>query len=350
MLLLHNWGLSYDWALHNAEGSGRGKSPYAERLGKKYAWIQLARIAGILSDHAPPPTRRYWGPPPPPLPLQGPDLRNLDPTVGVTPALPVPTVDLGLFLIRQPSWSEALDETAWVAAAADHGFRPHADGWSLLSLSFRDFQRDEEYPVDWDDHHSTDVEVAAFAAKSSTLAKWSLDASDSFPQEASAPDGVFMGELGFTYAEERLYSRYDKQKLLGLAVRPAFRRASSDFKVDFSGDDLVLLAPSEQLLAQMGARWDGNRAWRNHEGHVLALHIVGTDLQGLVVRTEPLEAALNDLGLALVWSLYASRNAKHRKTHMYHDQRRAFRLKRGKFVEIWSAAETSAELDDDNTE
>ncbi len=62
-------------------GGGRAKPVWAERLGKKYYWILLHRLAGILADHLPI-SKHSWGheketsyPR-----FQGIDLRDIDPT------------------------------------------------------------------------------------------------------------------------------------------------------------------------------------------------------------------------------------------------------------------------------
>ena len=43
--------LRTDRALTSEFGSGRGRKPYAERLGKKYYWLLLHRLMGILADN-----------------------------------------------------------------------------------------------------------------------------------------------------------------------------------------------------------------------------------------------------------------------------------------------------------
>jgi len=43
----------YDYLMMNKYGAGRSKPKWAERLGKKYYWIFLCRLAGQVADHVP---------------------------------------------------------------------------------------------------------------------------------------------------------------------------------------------------------------------------------------------------------------------------------------------------------
>lgn len=336
----NGWGLAYDWTLHNEQGSGRAAPGHAERLGKKYAWIQLARIAGHLADYAPP-RRDSWAPPPPPEPLQGVSLRAIDPTIGVLTAPPAPRVAIRRFFQPPSPPRDALDDVAWTRAAAVHGFHADHDGWTALHLTYTARQRDEDGNISWDSLRSEDVLISAFAAKVAQLRVWTPAAVGQTPDVVSAPSRLFLGELGFGYAETRLADEDVDQDLLGLAVRPVFRRAHGEFEGDYSGDELTLWAPSEDLLAHMGATWDGGLAWRDAGGEALAVTVMDGDWQGLLVRTESLKAALAPQRLGLVWSMFVGRTAKRGKFRGYFDQRRVFRRRRGKLVEAWSAAETS---------
>lgn len=69
----------YDRYLMGKYGSLRGRPTWAERLGKKYYWILLQRLAGILSDHLPKKINSSEKETSLPR-LQGIDLRDIDPT------------------------------------------------------------------------------------------------------------------------------------------------------------------------------------------------------------------------------------------------------------------------------
>lgn len=70
---------SYDLYLMSKYGSLRGRPTWAERLGKKYYWILLQRLAGILADHLPRKIDSLEKETSLPR-LQGIDLRDIDPT------------------------------------------------------------------------------------------------------------------------------------------------------------------------------------------------------------------------------------------------------------------------------
>ena len=69
----------YDRYLLGKYGGGRGRPTWAERLGKKYYWILLHRLAGILADHLPRKINSWENETSFPR-LQGIDLRDIDTT------------------------------------------------------------------------------------------------------------------------------------------------------------------------------------------------------------------------------------------------------------------------------
>ncbi|MGB3535969.1 MAG: hypothetical protein WBA13_20945 [Microcoleaceae cyanobacterium] len=69
----------YDCNLIKKYGGGRRRPAWAERLGKKYYWILLQRLAGILADHLPRKIDSWENETSLPR-LQGIDLRDIDPT------------------------------------------------------------------------------------------------------------------------------------------------------------------------------------------------------------------------------------------------------------------------------
>lgn len=69
----------YDRYLLGKYGGGRGRPTWVERLGKKYYWILLHRLAGTLADHLPRKIDSWENETSLPR-LQGIDLRDIDPT------------------------------------------------------------------------------------------------------------------------------------------------------------------------------------------------------------------------------------------------------------------------------
>ena len=69
----------YDLSLLRKYGGGRGRPIWGERLGKKYYWILLQRLAGILADHLPRKINSWEKKTSFPR-LQGMDLRDIDST------------------------------------------------------------------------------------------------------------------------------------------------------------------------------------------------------------------------------------------------------------------------------
>ncbi len=72
----------YDGYMLGKYGAGRSRPGWAERLGKKYQWIALYRLIGLVSDNIPPKPDRWDDPPPGALAtLLAPGERNLDATL-----------------------------------------------------------------------------------------------------------------------------------------------------------------------------------------------------------------------------------------------------------------------------
>jgi hypothetical protein len=70
----------YDGYMVFKYGGGRGKPVWAERIGKKYQWIALDRLAARLADHVTPEKDR-WSPEPLRVPLSYVDGRDTDPSL-----------------------------------------------------------------------------------------------------------------------------------------------------------------------------------------------------------------------------------------------------------------------------
>lgn len=79
---------NYDEYTGYKYGGGRGKPVWAERIGKKYQWIALARLAARLTDHVAPQLRAEWNPKPIRTPLSFPGGRHIDPSVPLRSATP----------------------------------------------------------------------------------------------------------------------------------------------------------------------------------------------------------------------------------------------------------------------
>lgn len=71
---------NYDGVILHEHGGGRGKPVWAERIGKKYQWIALARLTARLSDNVEA-QKDEWGPEPTGIPLVCPSGRDIDPSL-----------------------------------------------------------------------------------------------------------------------------------------------------------------------------------------------------------------------------------------------------------------------------
>jgi len=103
----------YDSYVLAEYGGGRGHPAWAERIGKKYQWIALYRLTGLVSDHIPIEHTR-WDPPSQesPIPLQSPGERNLDPTILLRRVVTARTSSW--WAPEHPNFRSDLNEEEWL--------------------------------------------------------------------------------------------------------------------------------------------------------------------------------------------------------------------------------------------
>lgn len=108
----------YDITIMRETGGGRSKPAYAERIGKKYQWNSLYRLASILHDNV----KRKIGSDPEPVrtPLILQDERKIDPTL-TTPRLAHGNAAKNWWIKEKPDFiaTKTLDPKAWVDLASD---------------------------------------------------------------------------------------------------------------------------------------------------------------------------------------------------------------------------------------
>ncbi len=294
-------------------GMGRSKPAWIERIGKKYQWIALNRLIGIVSDHAPK-TPNRWDPPSPAVP--GPHTsisRQVDPTVvefvraDPTPRPWVPGYD----------WAPTIGKTdaEWIADDTDlpdvavneaivEG-RPHI----VLSGSYR-----WNNASDATEHTRgiwTHLCTHLVAAQDLATAISELEARDLLGDPIANHPEIHHGYVGeFPYGHHHGESlhvmRHEWSEPLTVPTKPAAWGLLGEYGYapgDQSTISLDMPAPEFFGLAPGELRWNGRNGWTDHTGQLVAnvRHAVNADQNELLVDAEWLERWLTAEQKSLIW-------------------------------------------------
>jgi hypothetical protein len=132
----------FDRHLWSKYGAGRGRMPWAERIGKKYQRIALARLAARLADHVKP-KRDRWDPKPKRVPLSFDDGRDIDPSMLVRFSsqddevlswwIPKSFAAEKTVTLRGKAWVESSDDLPDLSELVAPKTAPDGSRWTLLA-------------------------------------------------------------------------------------------------------------------------------------------------------------------------------------------------------------------------
>lgn len=313
--------LGYTPALHarfdryvlGAYGAGRGKPAWIERLGKKYQWIALARLIGVVNDHVER-DRSDWDSPTPDVPgPQSDRLRQLDPTVFEPPLAPqptrawVPAYDWSVVAnAADPDWvadDSDLPEIAVDAAAADG--RPHV----VLTGSYEwadARQADESSRRIWCTVTSLLVSASDLTAVMAELDGKDL-AGDDLLRTPMFNEG-FVGEYPFGHHHGADWHVIDHERTQRLSAPTSPANCDLLGEYEYAPDELSkvsLDAPGREFFgpAPGALRWEGRSGWVDESGQVIAQarHVQGDRHNELLIDAAWLDQWLSDHDMALVW-------------------------------------------------
>jgi hypothetical protein len=307
--------LNYDRALNSEFGSGRARAGYAERLGKKYYWISLHRVLGILADHVKP-NPSFQGVVPGPEHYWSVDVRKRDLTdmrdlnsERIYPdnilrrreyAFPSHESDVKKWVktddfATHESCLSCTDSNGvvWVAlqrneAANDLG---EDDAWSTPYLSF-------------------DVFYTSVLADEEIFGKRSYDHIDrAFSDQASCyrsflgeyPDGPAFSQL----VEEGSTTTHCE----GLARSMVTLSRGGEWEYEFTSetDRPSLDVPCQEIVRALDLVWDQQRGWLDEAGFLIAFTSGAYRNNALLIRKSSLDAFLEKTGKSLLYRRFANR-------------------------------------------
>jgi hypothetical protein len=315
---------NYDgWMLYH-HGGGRGKPEWAERIGKKYQWIALYRLIGMVADNVPVTPSPWDHPLPPSVPpaLQAPGERNLDPTI----------------LMRRPPEDTA---TSWWVPFSPDFFPHHTVAEWLEDAPYPDSRRliEVEDPqgrswlalqtyANWDDrtdkgewdvpYRSCFMQVRSYLIDARSIGSfWSWVAKQNLEGRRQIPEGAqwieysYGGEYPWAVSPQRhLALMQAESDPFKFPITPTANDQSLEFGFDsYHEETISYLVPHPRLLERSSLHWDGVAGYRTPDGTTV---IESPDLttpgpRALLVRRDWLKGFLAKNGLAIVWTILSEK-------------------------------------------
>lgn len=326
--IINNLGYSdfncnlFDSYILSKYGGGRGRRNWAERIGKKYQWIAMYRLASKLSDNVKR-KRDSWEPKSQRIPLILLDERQLDPTL---PASVVnKKLDTGVWWIKPqiyPQNSGHLSDAEWVEYQDDlpkmedllQVIKHDGQEWRLLS----------SYPA-WG-HRDRDNENKPYRQIWIHLRSYLIPEEDSeelynclhkrnffggwMPEGSSWLYG-FAGEYpwatSFNTEPDSWYAHGDHGSL---NLSEFYTSSSNQITVEWSNDaslfqSFEMCVPSRIFFESGNLWWNGCDGYRLVNGKTVfrdpSVNQMGS--YSLLADNDYLLEKLNDLGLRLIWTL-----------------------------------------------
>lgn len=313
--------LNADRAINSEFGGGRGRKGFADRLGKKYYWISLHRLVGVLADNVETKQDSFSEWKPSPQHLWSVDVRKVDLTDvrDISPAREYPDE-----VLRGPKYpfpdQATADIKAWVrlddlTSHASCIVRPSraGDEWVALSLSARD-RNTLPGEESWNKpylgvdlfYSSMFIDADAPASRGSSVLR---DAFDS--QGASCYRGYFAeypyGEVFDQLAAEGDFYRGPK----GMRFSEVSLSRGGEWEYDFSyvtpERQGGLRVPCQDVVKSLTLRWDRQRGWLGVDGELVAFEAHAKRRSGLFIRRSSLNRYLAETGQVLTYRRFVNR-------------------------------------------
>lgn len=311
--------LNTDRAISGEFGNGRGRKGFADRLGKKYYWILLHRLLGLLADNVPPKTS-YSGWKPDTAHLWSVDVRKADLTDirDITPPREYP--DEVVRGPRYPFPDRSSDIKQWVRT---DDFTPHGEciirtsstgtEWVALSLNTRDSDRTPGQDSWTKSHLGIDLFYTSIfvdgALPSFGPSTRNRDAFESQGPSfyrgylAEYPDGpVFEQAAGEGYF-------YRGPEGMDFSEVALLRGGEWEYDFSYTTPERQehIHVPCQDVVKTLGLAWDRQRGWIDNIGGLVAFESQAKRRSGLFIRRDALNTYLETTKRKLVFRRFANR-------------------------------------------
>jgi hypothetical protein len=313
---------NYDKHTAYTGGGGRSKPSWAERIGKKYQWIAMYRLASRLNDNVSI-EESTWDPPPVRQPLILMEERKLDPTLSNT-TVPKKTpsecwwlrdgVDLmATKEMRFASWVTKQDDLplleTLLQATSNAGQR-----WLVLSTypSWSEFRSDADYGTPYRD---TWIQIHSYLVPKPSFRETveALDGRNYFGEWL--PEGakwlhVFAGEYPWATAcntePDWSLGAAEKVRDSNLELIHSTNQIVIEWEYDSTlPDSIYLEVPTKRLFSSADLWWNGIDGFGTVSGKTVFYdpHMREGGPAGLLADVDELIPRLDKLGYRLVWTM-----------------------------------------------
>ncbi|MDF5720659.1 MAG: hypothetical protein PUP91_09260 [Rhizonema sp. PD37] len=312
----------YDRYLLSKYGGGRGRKTWAERLGKKYYWILLHRLAGILADHFPREIDSWENETDLPR-LQGIDLRDIDPTDlrAFSPELKINT-----------EWYQPIGYDFDIASELDH------DEWIALQdflnlekiVQITDSRGEKwlhillNYPLKKVISNEANTKYPYRSLRTIIITTF-VPCSDIQNIKRKLSKTTFFANLDVPHDYKLLIAEYpntiasnQRFETGNISLQydiPGTKKAQhtliqllrgNEWEYDCSQDEYIynLNVPIPDLVNFNNLKWDGKSSWLDEYKNIQITEITTENGPGVLIKTDYLKNFLHTFSLALVFIGY----------------------------------------------
>jgi hypothetical protein len=269
----------YDKYLLQKYGGGRAKPKWVERIGKKYQWLAMYRIAARLSDHIDR-EKDKWAPEPLQTPLILVEERKLDPSLNIKMDFRKDENDDNRWLSKKYSFGQNafMTDEEWVDQKEDipdlkrllSTRNEQGQEWRLL-VSYTSWANRNEFEDNKPYRHLW-LSIKSYLIKNSNeeevykYYKYRKVFTDHIPDGEEWPYG-FVGEYPWgipfnTYGQEK--SESDRNGgLIRDTLIPTWNRVGNEWEYDYSNqENYYRYVPSRSFFGTNNLWWNGKNGYK----------------------------------------------------------------------------------------
>lgn len=321
----------YDGYMLYKFGGGRGRPGWAERIGKKYQWIALARLAARLADNAQPEPNR-WDPE-----LQGTPLtymrgRTIDPSL-LAPKNVEPRSGASWWQPAAYGFDHGpADDATWVADGSDipnsellvKAIDPDGREWVVLETHCEWTQRPkgEEREDSWDGRRNLWMQVRSYLVAEEDFDRcWRWIKRQQFmgrwmPEGPSFHEG-HVGEYPwgtpFTLYPDSWHSQGgEREGQMPCDMAPTCATLSSHHEEDaYQTESVNVHLPTRLFFEDGGLKWDGGGGFigDDEQKRFLDPSVGNSERPALLACPEFLQRFLRERKLRIVWTVLSEKLA-----------------------------------------
>lgn len=314
--------LAYDGCIINEYGGGRGRQTYAERLGKKYYWIQLHRLIGLLADNIALSIDKFSEKKPNAEYLWSVDMRKADMTDirDISPPLRYPDEILYGFESEFPDPSG--DIKHWVRSGS---CLPHEkcvirnsdtqSEWITLSLDVSNNNKEQDVDPFSASYFQVTLSYSSVFINDSRLIRKGLSKVKDVLN--SHVDSTFYRGYIAEYPNSSVFDQLSEDDWAYSEARsPEFSMVTlargAEWEYDYSHTTQErqesLNVPCRGIVNTLGLKWDRQRGWIDSNGLLIAFEAQVKQQHAMFIRRPSLNDYLKKTKRSLVYRRFVNRS------------------------------------------